>query len=145
MEGLIEIILLALVFIGGAVHQSVKASKKRKEHEESGDTHESPLGEAWKELFGGDDPFSFGEEKKPRTVETPTGTKHIRVDPSPTPSQSLNFVDYKIQASEVQDTAIMLSDDDTNLGNKIIEEFDVRKAILYSEIMTPKFKEGEGI
>ena len=101
--------------------------------------------ETWKSLFGGDDPFDFGT--KP---DSPAAYARQSASGILSPDKKKYHQDGKYRGQPVNNFKGKPTEE-IRIGdvrileelevNGIIKDFDIRKAIIYTEIMTPKFKE----
>lgn len=146
MNGIGEIILVVVLLAAGIIQNSIKKKRKQQERNitkpEKRDTEkESPFREVLRGLLVDEDPFDFGNsndapqrpdqafyvpvQKPKRSIEKNTKTQNSRTFHS-VPTQEK--IEIKTQMHE-------------NEASPLIQDFDIRKAIIYTEIMTPKFKE----
>lgn len=152
MSGIGEIIFLVLVLGIVGLQQFLKKKKQKEQRErqitvnpgkDSGET----LRETWKSLFAGDDPFDFGTTK-------PVDSEYItQRDPAISSGKNKYHQDGKYRGQPIKSSKgkPVPAAAETGVGNNliveeteanaIIKDFDIRKAIIYTEIMTPKFKE----
>lgn len=159
MDNIIEIVvfvaILALSALGSA---KKKKPVKQKANKEVDAGKEFTFEDIWKELTGEkyehSQPDTFApvipipsqhqtyaqpEQPKEREhvfsgMESSKEMDYLRKSPKPkkTIQEKLSDKSQKEQTSVAENEAA---------NNELIKDFDIRKAILYSEIMTPKFKE----
>lgn len=145
MDGIGEIIFLVLVLGIAGVQQFLK-KKKQKEREtvKTENSSGEVLKETWKSLFGADDdPFDFGTKKEPASKYVAQRVPEISPDKKKY-HQDGKYRGHPINNSKGKPVEIGMVDNhilEETEENSIIKDFDIRKAIIYTEIMTPKFKE----
>lgn len=155
MGGIGEIILF-LVIIGASIAQQVVKSNKKKREEvmrqPSDSTEHESLPEVWRELFSGD-PYDFerNDSQKPKTDTQTIIMPHSEEGRSRVSTVTGNRNGYnsskQTNKKKVQSPALQsfneITEKDLTEQNEFLKEFDIRKAIIYSEIMTPKFRAEE--
>ena len=141
MNGIGEIVLLGIILIASIIG-SINKNKKKNAHrnisspeESATEIQEIPVRNKYNDPVMKDDPFDFSNNSQYE------GTRQMMSLSKQYASGTKDKynIDKKIKTSHIE--AKQGLSEDVFKDNEIVREFDIRKAVLYSEIMNPKFKE----
>lgn len=123
-----------LIIAGAIISFARKEDKVRKKQGNAGqmppqETPKAELERQLREIFGGEIPV----KPVPKVIKEPTMAKSIATTPVHTPKKSINTP--KADEPRVDSSA------DSGQINDIIKDFSMEKAVIYSEILKPKWEE----
>lgn len=136
MEDILEnlgIVLLIVISVAAQIAKAVKKASKAR-NTPSAETEEPVFEEAARE----ERDTTFSEIEQTYILTTPMETKKQKKKGMP--ANKPNRTEHHA-AEEEQRTYNKTTDTEKAKPAVSIDDFDLRKAIIYSEIMTPKFKE----
>lgn len=136
MEDILENLGIVLLIVISVAAQIAKAAKKASKvrNAPSAETEESVFEEAARKERN----TTFSEIEPTYILTTPMETKKQKK--KGIPANKLNRTEHHA-AEEKQRTHNKAANTEKAKPAVSIDDFDLRKAIIYSEIMTPKFKE----
>lgn len=137
MEDILENLGIVLLIVISVAAQIAKAAKKASKvrNAPSAETEESVFEEAARKERN----TTFSEIEPTYILTTPMETKKQKKKGMPANKPS--HTEQHHAAEEKQRTHNNAADTEKAKPAVSIDDFDLRKAIIYSEIMTPKFKE----
>lgn len=142
-------ILIAGVWLFGAIHSRNKARRERNDGESAPASAKPTLR-----------PYPLQKQKMERrdAVQTPDAGQYGRRESTDTERPMADRAEHRAEnpgdGRHIQDRRAEVASPDTKHENRgpkkpqrtdddILEDFDLRKAVIYSEILNPKFREEE--